>query len=137
MRLVVDTNVFISGVFFGGAPYEVLDAWRRGKIEFVLSPEILEEYRETGEELATGFPGVDLTPWLDLLAVKATIVDAASLAEPVCTDPDDDKFLACALASRTRLITSGDKALLRASGYQGITVLPPRKLVDEYLKRQD
>lgn len=133
MRLVLDTNVFISGVFFAGPPYEILKAWRRGKIQIVLSPKILEEYRETAEELAAEFPDVDLTPWLELLTTKATVVEAAPLAAPVCTDPDDDKFLACALASRTKLIASGDKALLRASGYEKITVLTPRQFVDKYL----
>lgn len=43
MKVVVDTNVFISGVFFGGPPGDVLSAWRDGKIEFVVSREIIEE----------------------------------------------------------------------------------------------
>ena len=137
MRLVVDTNVFISGVFFAGPPYEILDAWRHGKIEMILSPEILEEYRETGEELTSQFPGVGLTPWLQLLATRATVVITAPLEERVCTDPDDDKFLACALAGRTRLIVSGDKALLRTSGYRNLTVLTPRQFVDGYLQKQN
>ena len=135
MKLVVDTNVFISGIFFTGPPHEILNAWRRGKVELVASPEILEEYRETGEELASEFPGTDLAPWLELLAVKATVVEASPLEEQVCSDPDDDKFLACALAGRTKLIASGDKALLRTSGYEGISVLTPRNFVDKYLTK--
>jgi Predicted nucleic acid-binding protein, contains PIN domain len=58
---------------------------------------------------------------------------SSSLPEPVCEDPDDDKFLACALASKTKLIISGDEHLLRASGYRGIEVIRPRKFVDKYL----
>ena len=58
MRLVLDTNVLISGVYFSGPPYEILDAWRRGKIEFVVSIEILDEYRQVGEQLAKQFPVV-------------------------------------------------------------------------------
>jgi len=134
MRVILDTNVFVSGVFFSGPPYEILDAWRRGKVELILSPDILEEYERVGEELAQRFPGVDLAPSLQLLAAKATVVNAAPLAECVCTDPDDDKFLACAVASRTRLIVSGDKALLRVSGYKGIVVLRPRDFVNACLK---
>ena len=63
------------------------------------------------------------------------LVEAPPLSDHVCTDPDDDKFLACALASRTRMIASGDKALLRASGYEGIEVLTPRQFVDRHLKK--
>lgn len=55
------------------------------------------------------------------------------MTEPVCDDPDDDKFLACAIASGTKIIVSGDKHLLRVSGYQGIEVLKPKTFIDVYL----
>ena len=133
MRLVVDTNVFISGVFFSGPPYTILDAWRRDRVELVVSPDILAEYAATGEELASTYPLVDLAPWLELAATRAVVVEAAPLAGQVCTDPDDDKFLACAIAGRTKFITSGDRALLAASGFKGLTILTPRRFVDKYL----
>lgn len=134
MRLVVDTNVFVSGVFFRGPPYEILDAWRRRKVELVASPEILDEYMRTGEELSREFGGVDLAPWLQLLNARATVIEAPPLERQVCSDPDDDKFLACALAGRVRLVTSGDKALLRVSGYSGVIVMTPRSFVDRHLR---
>lgn len=68
------------------------------------------------------------------MAVNARIVKPPPLPEPVCSDPDDDKFLACALASGTQVIASGDKALLKASGYCGIEILSPRQFVEKYLK---
>lgn len=134
MRLVVDTNVFISGVFFSGPPHEILKAWRDGVVELVLSPEILEEYQAVGEELSNEFPGVELGPWLELAALAAIVAPSPSFQEPVCADPDDDKFLACALAAGTRLVTSGDKALLATSGFMGIKVLTPRQFVDSHLR---
>ncbi len=63
MKLVIDTNVFISGVFFSGPPHQILQAWKNRRIRLVLSPEILAEYQATGEELAAKFTGVDLNPW--------------------------------------------------------------------------
>jgi len=60
MRLVVDTNVFISGIFFSGPPYEILNAWRHRKVELVISPDILDEYRRVAEKLAKQYPGIDL-----------------------------------------------------------------------------
>jgi putative PIN family toxin of toxin-antitoxin system len=134
MKLVVDTNVFISGVFFSGPPYTILEAWRRGTFKLVLSPEILVEYQDTGAELSAQFPDVDLAPWLELAATHALVVNGPPLPEQVCTDPDDDKFLVCALASRTKQIVSGDKALLATSGFREITVLTPRQFVDCHLK---
>jgi len=134
VKIVVDTNVFVSGVFFSGPPFEVLDAWRRNKVTLVISPDILSEYQRTGDALGEKFPGVDLEPWIELLVLKAKLVNAPPLPDRVCTDPDDDMFLACAIASRTKLIVSGDKHLLAVSGYQGVTVLKPRAFVDRYLK---
>ena len=51
MKIVLDTNVFISGVFFSGPPYQILKAWRDGKAQLVISQQILEEYRRLGETL--------------------------------------------------------------------------------------
>ena len=133
MKIVLDTNVFVSGVFFKGPPYQILTAWRDGKIQLVISPEILEEYRRVGEILAEDRPVVDLRPMLEFVIQNATIYSAPPLVEPVCDDPDDDKFLACALVSESSIIVSGDKHLLKVSGYQDITVLKPRDFVDQYL----
>jgi putative PIN family toxin of toxin-antitoxin system len=133
MKVVVDANVFISGVFFTGPPHQILDAWRRSSVQIVMTPEILTEYHDTGTELTAHFPDVELEPWLELCAVRSILVEAQPLEEQVCTDPDDDKFLACALAGRVSLIVSGDKALLRASGYKRLKVLTPRSFVNRYL----
>lgn len=133
MKIILDTNVFISGVFFTGPPYQILKAWRDGMVQLVISQEILDEYQRVGETLAQQFPGVDLGPILELLTVKAELILAPGLPEPVCNAPDDDKFLACALASKAKLIVSGDKHLLRVSGYRRIVIVNPRKFIDEYL----
>lgn len=133
MKVILDTNVFVSGVFFSGPPYQILKAWQVAKIELVISPEILDEYRRVGNILAEDHPGVDLMPMLEFLIKNATIFSAPALPEAVCADPDDDKFFACALASGSKVIVSGDKHLLEASGYEGIEVLKPRDFVNKYL----
>jgi putative PIN family toxin of toxin-antitoxin system len=130
MRVVIDTNVLVSGVFFGGNPGRVLDAWRDGRIDLVVSSEILEEYRRVGEELEIRFPGVSFAPFLALVAMHARVVEPLELTEGVAADPDDDKFFACALAADCRLIISGDKHVLAASGYRSIKVAKPRDFVD-------
>jgi len=61
------------------------------------------------------------------------VYDVPPLLESVCDDPDDDKFLACALASGSTIIVSGDKHLLKVSGYRKIEVLKPREFVNKYL----
>lgn len=133
MKLILDTNVFVSAVFFGGLPYRILNAWRQGQIQLIVSPEILEEYRRVGEELSARYDGVNLEPMLELLTIHAQLVESPALPEAVCTDPDDDKFIACAIASGAKIITSGDKHLLAVSGYHGIMVYKPSDFVSECL----
>jgi predicted nucleic acid-binding protein len=68
-----------------------------------------------------------------LVEKDAEFFDVPALPEQVCSDPDDDKFLACALASGAKVIVIGDKHLMKVSGYEGIQVLRPRAFVENYL----
>jgi uncharacterized protein len=74
-----------------------------------------------------------LEPFLALVAVYADVVATAELSEQVCVDPDDDKFLACALAGAASIVISGDSELRAVSGWRGIVVLSPRAFVQQYL----
>ena len=135
MRIVLDTNVVISRVFFGGVPGRILSAWSAGEFELVLSPPILEEYRRVGLELGRRYPDVNAAfePLLTLIAMNALVIDAPRLTDPVSDDPDDDMFLAAALASQAQLVVSGDQHLLRVSGWRGIEVVCPRQFTDRHL----
>ena len=134
LKVVMDTNVFVSWVFFSGPPYQILKAWQSGEFELVVSYEILDEYRRVGEILAEEPPGIDLNPILNFVIEHARVYKPVKLKEPVCEDPDDNKFIACALSSGSRVIISGDKHLLKVSGYQGIEILKPRDFVDRYFR---
>lgn len=136
MKIVLDTNVVMSGFFFGGAPGTILNAWRAGRIELAASPEIIEEYVATAEILSTRYDSLALEPVLALLVRNVEIRLCEPLTESVCSDPDDDKFLACALASGAAYVVSGDRALRRSSGYRGIVVVGPRQFVEAELKRR-
>ena len=130
MKVVVDTNVLVSGVFFGGMPSRILEAWRDKRIDVVVSPDILEEYRRVGEHLETQFTDVSLAPFLALLVMNAEIIEPPDLPEQVSRDSDDDKFIACALAGGCHVIISGDKDLLSISGYRGVKVVAPREFLE-------
>jgi len=133
VRVVLDANVFISGVFFTGPPYQILDAWRHGRLQLIISADILDEYQRVSKTLAKEYSQVDPAPIMALLAVEAEMISPPRLPEQVCHDPEDDKFLACALAAKTGLVISGDMHLLRVSGYRGIEVIRPREFVNRYL----
>lgn len=134
MRVILDTNVLISGIFFSGPPSEILKAWRRGNIQFVLSSDIADEYIKVTKILANDFPSIDINHVLTLILTNSEIIQAPAMPRQVCEDISDDKFLACALAGKCSVIISGDKHLLKLSGYQGIDILTPRIFIEQYLK---
>ena len=134
MKIILDTNVLISGIFFAGPPYRILKAWQEGKIKLIVSEEILAEYQKVAEELSQQFPSVDIDQILELLIIHAEIIDTQEFQVTICEDPDDNKFISCALASKSKIIVSGDKHLLKISGYEEILVLKPREFTDQYFK---
>ena len=60
MKVVLDTNVVISGIFFSGPPREILHSWSRGKIQLLLTPEIFEEYQRVAAELNQKYPSIEI-----------------------------------------------------------------------------
>ncbi len=76
MKDILDTNVFISGIFFNGPPSKILQGWRNGRFTLVLSPEILDEYQRVAEALSKKYPPADLTELLDLIVIEAEMIQA-------------------------------------------------------------
>mgnify|MGYP001377213276 CR=1 FL=1 len=133
MRAVLDTNVFISGVFFSGPPHQILLAWKEGEVKLLVSASILDEYHRVAHELAYKYPAIDLRPFLDLLTLHAEVVEPVSLPPVVLDDPSDDMFLECAVAGGADCMVSGDRHLLGMSAYKGIPIVKPRDFVQEFL----
>jgi putative PIN family toxin of toxin-antitoxin system len=123
MKAVLDTNVLVSGTFWNGVPARVLQAWTDRRFQLVVSLEIVEEYRAVLTEVGARVPAFDAGPIVAALTTHAELVSAPALAEQVCSDPDDD--LAAALAGAASYVITGDKALLRTSGFGGVRVVRP------------
>ena len=128
MKAVLDTNVLVSGIFFGGVPRAVLDAWADRRFELILSPSIIDEYVRTGDRLAESHPGLQYQPILATVIGHGTLVPDTDTPEPITPDPDDDKFMLCARAG-DGFVVSGDRHLLTASGWSGVTVIRPREFM--------
>lgn len=134
MKIVLDTNVLLSGIFFRGNPFRILAAWRSGAFDLLLSAEIFTEYQRVASELSKRYPTVDPSPVLDFIAAHSQIVHAPELPEQVCEDPDDDKFLACARAGKANVLVTGDKLLLKVKEFAGTPIVTPRQFLDGHLK---
>ena len=133
MRIVLDTNVLMSGIFWSGPPARILAAWSEGRFDLLASLEILTEYRLVGRRLTGTYPSIDIGPVLDLVIRESRIVEPVPQPSNACDDPDDVKFLACAIAGKAACVVSGDRALLRVSGYDGVEVVKPKDFLKKYL----
>ena len=97
MKVVLDTNVFVSAVFWKGPPRDILLAWRKEKLTLALSPDIIDEYKRVLQVLSSKNKKMDIRSIINLLAFNSEVYEDQPLEEKVCEDPDDDKFIACAL----------------------------------------
>lgn len=129
MKVVLDTNVFVSS-FFGGNLRRVIDLWKTGEISLCLTPPIIEEYIEVLRRL-----GLDGEPELEeLLALFARGIQVLFTAKTpklkvVRADPADDKFIECTVALKADFVVTGDKALRDIGTYMGIRVVNPREFL--------
>lgn len=133
IRIALDTNVLMSGIFWSGPPYQILKSWQKQKIKLVISPDILEEYRRVGDILFKKYPTIDIKPIIDLIVINSELCETKKLNYPISKDPDDDKFIAVCLATNCKIIVSGDKDLLEVVRYNDIVILKPNDFVNKYL----
>ena len=127
MRIVVDTNVLVSS-FFGGNPRTIIDLWRDGHVTLCLSREIIDEYVDVLIRLGLGGEQ-ELQELLGLFGRGVNVVYTAHTPDlqVVAADPDDDKFIACAVALDAKLIVTDDKALLAVERYMDIEIVAPKE----------
>jgi len=121
-KIVIDTNIYISSIFWGGKPREIVDLGRSGKVLIFTSSEIEKELEQ---KLKTkfGLPDAETDQILLDFSTFTVPVKVSRRIRVVGDDPDDDKFIECAVASRAGFIVSGDKHLLDLKEYDGITIM--------------
>lgn len=132
MRIVVDTNVVISGAFFGGPPRKVIESIVSKKIEAYATPEIIDEYNEIVEEMIRRKQGHLQKDIMSYFTAWLKIIEPVAKVE-VCRDPDDDKFISCAIDAKAIYIISGDKDLLDIKEYDGIEIITAADFCHKYL----
>lgn len=132
MRIVIDTNVLISGVFFGGFPRKVLSSVVGQKITAYATAEIINEYEEIVQEMIDRKQGHIDRSILSPLIKAMEIIETVTRIE-ICRDPDDDKFLECAKDAHALYVVSGDKDLLVVKEYESIQIVTAKDFCEQYL----
>ena len=129
MRVVIDTNVFVSS-FFGGIPRRIVDYWFSGKLILCVSRPILREYFEVLGRFQ--FDRKDLFRKLATAFEKGPnilFVDTPKEQNWIEDDPGDNKFIACALSLHAETIVSGDSHLKEVAEIGGVKIVLPRKML--------
>lgn len=132
MKIVIDTNVIISGVFFGGFPRKILTSVVGQKITACATAEIINEYEEIVKEMIERKQGHINQSILTPLIKSMEIIEPVTHIE-ICRDPDDNKFLGCAKDSHSLFIVSGDKDLLVLGEYENIQIVTAKDFCEKYL----
>ena len=134
MRIVIDTNIFVSSFFSPeGNPRVIIDLWKSGKAILCVTEDILEEYVEVLARLGLA-EEPELQELLQLFQRRSNIVYVTSAPNfsVIAKDPDDDKFVGCAVVSGAKIVISGDKHLQDLKSFKDIQILSPVEFLKRY-----
>jgi putative PIN family toxin of toxin-antitoxin system len=122
-RIVLDTNVLISAIVFGGRPREVLEKVIAGRFTMAISAEMLAEFQWVLEGRKFRYPAAIVQNIVTELLSVSELVRPTMQVEQIKADPADNRILECALESRATCIVTGDRHLLELGKYEGIPIL--------------
>ncbi len=125
-KVVIDTNVFVSGSLFGGNPQKIIRLIEKYVVSLVISPEIQLEIFQKLADLEA--------PEENVKRLKALLTSTATPVVPtkhvsICRDPKDNKFLEAAIASHANYLITGDKDLLALNSYKETGIVTPKQFL--------
>lgn len=123
MKIVLDTNVLISGIFWKGAPHAVIRAWSQNRFAVIASKDILDEYVTVLQRIDPG--GTLVEQWTVFLAEHTQIVEGHTRVR-LSRDHRDDMFINAAVSGGADYIVSGDDDLLSLGRESPVPILTPR-----------
>ena len=123
LKITADTNTLISAATAKGKEFELLKFAYEGKIELVLSPSILKEFREVISRAKFGFSEQQVSNVFKQIINITTIVTPSIKLDVVKEDPSDNKILECAETGKVDYIVSGDNHLLKLKKYGNIKII--------------
>ncbi len=129
MKIVLDTNVFVSGIFWSGPPHKIVTLWAENKITILITKKILNEYFRVLNEIDKN--GEIAKKWCALMVENCPVLEDKNYIQ-ICRDLDDNKFLDCALIGKVDYLVSGDNDLLSLNKIEKIKIVNPAKFLRIY-----
>ncbi len=133
-KIVIDTNIYISAIFWGGKPRSVVDLGRNGQVSIFTSSQIEKEINKK-LKIKFGLSDEEVAQILFDFSTFTLPIKVSRKITVIDDDPDDDKFIECAVASRAGFIVSGDKHLLNLKEYKGIKIMKAADFLSLFLKK--
>ena len=130
--LVLDSNVYISAVLFGGKPRQIIEAALTGRVRLAISAAILEEIESVLKGIKFKFSEAAAREVINEIANLAEIFEPVEKISRIKEDPADNRILECALAAGAVAIVSGDSHLLSLSIFRSIPILTPADCLEKY-----
>ena len=129
MRVVIDTNVFVSGIFCKGASNKVIISWKDRKFDLVNSLKNIEELIIVLKDFKIEMSNKLLKEWTTLITENSIMVGTIGNIKVVKDDPTDDKFIETALNGKAGYIVTQDRHLLDLKEFEGIKILTPEEFL--------
>lgn len=129
MNIVCDTNVLVSGIFFGGHAREILRLASRGVVINFISPDILREAEEVLRRSKFGLGPEQVLEIIALFKDSFEVVIPSIRVRAIPSDPGDNSVIEAALAARAKYIISGDKHLLKLMKWEDIHLVSPAQFM--------
>jgi len=132
MNVVVDANIFISGIYRGGNPRNVLKTLVDGIGTLFITDEIVDEIEHALKKPKLGLTAEEVKGWITEIEKlgEKIVISPKYRVTGICRDPDDNKYLECALAANADYIISGDRDLLDLKEYHKVKIVNARDYLD-------
>ncbi len=130
-RIVVDSNVVISGLLFGGTPAHVLGVVVKGKAHCFTSLPILDEVRGVLQRAKFGLTPEQVLSFVEEFHLLCEVVAPCSVVHVIRADPADDRILECAAEAKADVIVSGDSHLLELREWRSIRIVSPTDFMED------
>lgn len=134
MRVVVDTNLLVSGFLWGGTPAALIDAAIGGRFTLLTTEILITELDDVlnRPKFAKTFEKAGLTPAsvVENYHQIAEIVSPSPIPSGSVRDSDDEAILACAIGGKADYIVSGDLDLLELEQFQDIPVITAKRCIE-------
>ena len=131
LKVVLDTNVLISAVLFGGNPRKILYRVIRGNIKLCISEQIIDELKRVLKRPKFGFSPEIIQLIVNELIMLSEFIIPRIKIDVIQVDPEDNKILECATEGGANYIITGDIHLLELQSFKEIKIVNPAKFIEE------